>query len=255
MNKMIYALALALLIVPNIVSAQKNVSRKEYKLVWKDDFKSQELDTTIWQYRSLGPRRASINAVEAIVPNRRKGHLHIRTFAQDGNIITGMLRSKAHLDQQYGYFECRFKVDEVFRGYWPAFWLQSNTFGSTKTPADDGVEIDVMEFYLGDPKLLENALHWNGYGADHKSVSQKTPIPNIADGKFHIAAVEWTPEYYKFYFDGKLVWTATSPISHRPQYVILSTEVDSKQVFINKMGDSFLDFTVDYVRVYQKKSK
>ena len=44
------------------------------------------------------------------------------------------------------------------------------------------------------------------------------------DKGFHVYGFEWTPTQYRFFIDGKLTWK-TGPVSQRPQYLILSCEV------------------------------
>jgi len=46
------------------------------------------------------------------------------------------------------------------------------------------------------------AVHWDGYGKEHKSWGRKIDAPKLDEG-FHIFGLLWTPEEYVFFSDGK----------------------------------------------------
>lgn len=77
---------------------------------------------------------------------------------------------------------------------------------------------------------------------------------------YHIYGLLWTPEEYIFYIDGEESWRIAKGVSHTPEYIILSTEIQDESWAgdIPKKGYGSFDETsnimyVDYVRVFQKK--
>jgi beta-glucanase (GH16 family) len=85
-------------------------------------------------------------------------------------------------------------------------------------------------------------------------------VAGLGDGGFHVFALEWTPDAYRFYVDGQLVWEPVDPpISHRGEFIVLSSEVESIASFsgfipeggFGARDESTTRMVVDYVRVYQ----
>jgi beta-glucanase (GH16 family) len=133
-----------------------------------------------------------------------------------------------------------------------AFWLQSPENGATLDPAKDGVEIDIFEYHrAAETENIYFNLHWNGYGVQHKTIGSKAAIPGISNG-FHLFALEWTPTEYIVYVDGVEKARTSTALSHRPEFLVLSME-------INGYGGDHLKgtypdyFEVDYVKVYALK--
>ncbi|MFD2743006.1 glycoside hydrolase family 16 protein [Sphingobacterium populi] len=225
-----------------------------YTLAWEDEFDKALLDSTKWSFRQLGRRRSGFNTRECIIPNEERGTLTIRTFLRNDSIFTGMIGTQEKFEQQYGYFECSARISQIAYGYWAAFWLQSPDIGKTLNPEVDGVEIDIMEFVHGYPYQVSQAIHWNGYAQNHMMSSNNILSDSRFDGaQYHLYSMEWTPDYYRFFVDRRMVWEVRGPISHREQYMILSCEVGDRLPFINTFGNTPVDFEIDYVRVYKKE--
>lgn len=163
---------------------------------------------------------------------------------------------------KYGYYECRCKMPQK-EGWWCAFWLQSPIIGSTLNPEFSGVEVDIMEQFWRtkyEPHhVIQHNNHWNGYGSQHKSTGDhRVKLKDTEDG-FHTFAVDWTPEYYRYYVDGEMTWElkAPYPISQTEQFLLVSTEVigyrssewTQWEDLEEAVGDTFV---VDYVRVFDR---
>lgn len=241
------------------VLANSNATKNE-KPSFEDNFQGNALDTNKWVYRGSGKRNYCINDKSSVSVKDNK--LVITTYSKKNSQgvlenYCGMISTDGKFKQKYGYWEASIRFNSV-QGVQPAFWVQSNSVGSDiKNPEKSGVEIDVFE-HLAEAKKNEydNALHWNGYGADHKQWAKKYANTNINDGKFHKYSVEWTPEHYIFYLDGKetaRVAKSTAPISEAEQYIILSTEVPRANFPQNGFGDekqSVATMEVEYIKVY-----
>jgi beta-glucanase (GH16 family) len=93
------------------------------------------------------------------------------------------------------------------------------------------------------------ALHWDGYGKQHKSEGKVAQVPGVMDG-FHTFGLLWMPTEYVFYVDGQETWrTKAGGVCQVPLYIKLSDEIGNWAGAISKakVPDQFL---VDYVRVY-----
>ena len=219
-----------------------------YTLEWEDNFDGLTLDETKWSHRSLGPRRDGVNVVEAVTLTG-EGTLKITTSKVGTEYHTGMIGTQGKFERAFGYWEARIKLQDQ-QGHWSAFWLQSPTVGN---PIGDtqvaGTEIDVMEYHSNWGDKLQNTLHWDGYGTDHKSAAKSATIAGLKDG-FHTFGVQWTPDEYVFYTDGIETWRTTTAISHRTQYAILSLEVGD---WAGNIANATLpdSMEVDYVRWYE----
>jgi len=251
------SLALAALVL--LHAAPGRAVPSGYRLVVADEFDAPALDASLWEHRLPGPRRHAVNTPEAVRVDGA-GHLVIDTWTEDGVHYTGMIGTQGRFEQRYGWFEARIDFDDA-PGMWSAFWLQSPDMGLyLGDPGRAGVEMDIVEHDLfssvASEPIWHGALHWDGYGAEHKLANYLEPVPGIGDG-FHVYALEWTPTALRFYYDGALVWDASAgPISHRAQFLILSSEVEDS--IINRIpaggyggrSESAARMVVDYVRVY-----
>ncbi len=224
-----------------------------YGLFWSDEFDGEKLDTTKWDYRNLGPRREAVN-VKDTVSLDGKGNLVLTTRCVDDAIHTAMIGTHGKFETKFGYFECRVKMQES-HGHWSAFWLQSPKLGrKIGDPATSGTEIDIYECFTVQKDWVAHNIHWDGYGEHHKHAgSGPVDVPDLCEG-YHTFGLEWTPDEYRFYVDGKLTWQTRQAVSHTAEYIILSLEVGALQKSIIDKQDGFSDSALfDYVRVYKKR--
>lgn len=233
------------------LSAQEKFSpaKNGYKLVWHDDFKGRSLDTSKWDVRGIGPRRMGFISADAV--RVENGFLKLYALNRNDSILSGAVGSQRHFCPRYGYFECRAQLQKSI-GVWAAFWIQSAKISQGSDPAEFGTEIDIFEYFKEVGKdTLQHALHW-AYGPHMKSVGPMNSYVKDLDKGFHTFGLEWTPERYVFYVDGKKSYERTEGISHIAEYIILSMELPDtrEQVKYTSFPDVFV---VDYVKVYQKE--
>jgi beta-glucanase (GH16 family) len=244
---------------------------------WSDEFDGSSLDLTRWSYRATGPRNDGIVTPDAVSVGR--GMLTIKTYTEGGEHYSGMIDTHrdgpAGFEQRYGYFEARVKFNSS-PGQWSAFWLQSPTIGTPMgDPATAGVEMDVAEYRvrcvhapaLAPPRTcapagdisnrVQEAPIWDGYGADSKSaVKLSDPLAGLGNGSWHTWALRWAPTRMTFYYDGAAIWSRTSPISRRSEFIVLSSEVDEAfagaipRAGYGSRATSTTNMQVDYVRVW-----
>ncbi len=252
---------------------------KKWRLVWHDEFDGIQLDESKWDYRLhlMQNRHKTWTKDGAVLDG--KGLLKLTLHKKDGQFYSSHLQTGSnYLDQpgnkygntkfvwpvaemkppkfvhKYGYYEIRCKLPQQ-KGWWAAFWLQSPVIGSSLNPAEAGVEVDIMENFTRDGIISHN-LHWNGYGKNHQHKGSGKLKLKATDNKFHTFGLHWSPQGYAFYIDGKVSWTTDSPVSHREQFILISTECDgyrngeaSPLLKKANLPDAFI---VDYVRVYDE---
>jgi beta-glucanase (GH16 family) len=218
---------------------------KQWKLVWHDEFDGSVLDESKWETPPDGKRRDAWWMREAVSLDGN-GHLVIRTFKKGDRYIDGCARTRGKFEHAFGYYVARIKLQEQ-PGHWSAFWLFNMSQGKIGNQGRDSSEIDIMEKPWLDDRV-NHAIHWDGYGKEHRSAGRVARAPNLMQG-FHTYSLMWTPIEYVFYIDGKETWrTNAGGVCRVPLYIKLSDEVgnwagDIKKV---KFPDEFL---VDYVRV------
>jgi beta-glucanase (GH16 family) len=224
---------------------------KEYELFWADEFSGSRLDLSRWNIE-IGKRRDAFNSAESVQVDG-KGYLRLVARKKGDSLFAAMINSQYKFETRHGYFECRAKLTNS-SGLWPAFWLNSGSNGDYGTPERNGVEIDVMEYFVNQrPDAVSHNLHWGGYGPTHQELgSIFSPLKPTTDG-FHKFGLEWTEHSYTAYVDGIQTASGRTQISNIPEFIILSVEIDAKAagpLQTSALPDSFV---IDYVRVYKKK--
>jgi beta-glucanase (GH16 family) len=184
---------------------------KDYALVWSDEFDGAKLDRAKWGFHQPGPRRKAINTEDCAALDGQ-GNLALTTKRVGNAYHTSMIDTRGKFEPIFGYFEARMKF-QTQQGHWSAFWLQSPTLGPAGDAGKYGTEIDIIEFLGKQRDTMLMNLHWDGYGKDHKHAGSKYVDKSLTEG-FHLIGLEWTPEAYVFYLDGKEVWRTGEGISH-----------------------------------------
>lgn len=219
---------------------------KTWKMVWHDEFDGPALDEAKWEIPPDGPRRTAF-WVKKTISLDGQGHLVIKTMEEDGKYLCGCVRTRGKFEHAFGYYVARIQLQKQ-PGHWPAFWLYNDCEGKIGNDGRDGTEIDIME----KPWRNENincALHWDGYGKEHKVAGKVVKAPGIMDG-WHTFSLLWMPDEYVFYVDGQEMWrTKAGGVCQVPLYIKLTDEVGPWGGDIKKavLPDQFL---TDYVRVY-----
>lgn len=213
-----------------------------YQPAWNDEFVSPRLDAAKWESLSGVRRDGIMDPADAYTEG---GELVLRTRKVGEAFHHGFIRTRGRYEPTYGYFEARVKLPRQV-GHWAAFWLH----GRQVCAGCPGVEVDIMEYPYRGNTVVHN-LHWNGYGSEHKSVGSGNKPFTGSPQDWHVFAVEWTPQVYVFFIDGKETWRSSAKVSQVPGYIKLTDEVgdwagDIRQATLPD------EFRVDYIRVYQK---
>ncbi len=251
---------------------------KKWELIWNDEFDGDALDQTKWDFRLHLMQKRHNTFSDSGAELDGKSNLLLKLHEKDGHFYSPHLQTGSnYLDRpgeaygkfkwpvakikpakfmhKYGYYEIRCKLPAQ-PGWWAAFWLQSPVIGATLNPEESGVELDIMENFTRDGIVSHN-IHWNGYGADHRSAgSGQRRIESPLDD-FHVFGLDWSPDGYIFYIDGGESWRAPGPVSDTEQFILVSTECKgyrkgedpSEELKKAVLPDYFI---VDYVRVFDE---
>ena len=272
----------------------------DWNLVWNDEFDGTSLDESKWNYRlNFWGYRSPAFTTEGVeldgnshmrIHLIRKGDQFCSAHLQTGGLTFDNPRDgtskkfwpfgakdPAKFMHKYGYYEIRCRLPKS-DGWHAAFWLQAPGIGSHPDPAVAGVECDIMENYRQHKfGTMVCGNGWGGYGAEGKWCGHfEYPYEETEDG-WHRYAVDWTPEGYTFYADGKLVGRQMAPecaVSQVEQFILVSTECHGyNRVFkaqgeagevtgagccagdpVSELFEAVLPdyFEVDYVRVFDR---
>lgn len=246
-----------------------------YSLAWHDEFNGDKLDKDIWSYDPHEPGWTNNELQEYTESTKnvfvRDGKLVLKALKTEKNgnpyYTSGKVKTQGKKDFMYGKVVARAKVPEG-KGLWPAIWMM---------PTDESFygqwpkcgEIDIMETLGDQPEIAYGTIH---YGEPH---AEQQGIYTINNGTFdtfatdfHEYSVEWEPGEMRFYIDGNLYHTVNDWFSavegeddkpypapfNQNFFVQLNLAVGG-----NWPGDpdektdfDKAEFTIDYVRVYQK---
>lgn len=237
-----------------------------YVLKWADEFDGTQIDLKKWEVMAVR-RRDAINTPDAVTV--ADGKLTITTYTEGGKHYTGMLWTRGLFEPSLGYYEARIQWQDA-PATWSAFWTISDLMllpymgKFLGHVPESGNEVDFVEHRETDHEGKRMAgqanfnLHWDGYAENRGGSGFLTPDLGLDKG-FHIYGCEWSETGYRFFIDGRMLWETPGPVSKRPQFIILSTEVENKlwssPIPAGGYGDrasSKVKMVVDYVRYYAK---
>ncbi len=239
-----------------------------YFLVWHDEFNERELNTTYWHYEVNG--RGGGNNELQYYTNSPKN-----CFIKDGLLVIQALKephkgkaytsarinTRGKIDWKYGRFEMRAKLP-TGRGTWPAFWMLGTDIGKVGWPACG--ELDIMENVGYDPTWVQGSIHTpSSYG---NTVNfGRIQVPDC-DTAFHVYGMTWTPSKIEYWIDdpSKPYYTYSPAVKNasnwpfnKPCFIILNLAIGGNWGGKQGVDNSIFPqtYSIDYVRVYQLKSK
>ncbi len=163
---------------------------KSWILTWYDEFDGNALDLSKWVYRPDAKRRDGWWN-QKMVGLDGLGHLVIRTVKEGDAYLDGCITTQGKFEHAFGYYVARVQLQRQ-PGHWPTFWITGRGVSGIGNGGRSGMEIDVMEKpWLNDQ--VQHALHWDGYGQDHKSESKVVTIKGVMEG-FHTFGLLWQPD-------------------------------------------------------------
>lgn len=254
---------------------QSDPPLQAYELVWSDEFDSDTLDESKWEFLigdgtgfgipGWGNNERQYYKKENVTLD--SGYMTItarREFTNPGeptqkNYTSSRIRTENLGDWNQGKFEARIKMDKQV-GLWYAFWmLPSNPVD----PWPLSGEIDIMEYVGNRPKDVLFNVHYQNILGNHEYTGFTLIQPDTFDfTDFHTYAVEWDDFGIKWSVDNEQIFEVKKSDDNlngvwpfdKSFHIILNVAVGG-----NLTGDVVDDFNfpaemvVDYVRVYQYK--
>lgn len=237
-----------------------------YTLVWQDEFNEGSVpDPKSWTHEVKGSgwvNHELQNYVSGKTPKGQRvteitdGNLLINCLKEDGKVYSGRIYGNVKTGWKYGYVEASICLPSG-KGTWPAFWMMPVNF---KSWPHDG-EIDIMEEVGYHRDYVSSSLHADGHVHSNNTQVTKEVYCKGAEGEFHTYGMEWTPDYFQFYVDGKKTLYYKNPGTgvvdwpyDAPFYVIFNLAWGGDWGGSQGVDESALPVTmkVDYVRVFQK---
>ena len=234
--------------------------RRGKEIIWQDEFTSLDKLEDKWDFFTGVRGDAILTKNQIEVSN---GILSIKLKRVRDKYETSFISSKNTESIVHGFFEARIKAYGT-PGAHCAFWLQSplinDGFGALKS----GVEVDIMEFRARDQfdndvsDLGHMAVHWGGYGKDHRTINSYYSSGSKILGEWGVYGVEWTESGYDFYVNDELVWKVRNAVSGVGEQIRLTCESKSGgwagHIPVLKVDDDSevnIGIQVDWVKVWK----
>ncbi len=236
----------------------------DWQLVFSDEFADNTTDNLKWnnvlQDKGWKDGIRTWNRPENMYENSSVLVMRYQKDVATNNYSSGRYDTKDKFEMAYGYWECQMHIVNP-NGYQTAFWMMPNAGTSPNNvfdgTANDGSEIDIIEGRK-QTDFYSTGIHWDGYGANHQSNGLDVAATSLHSNWNNIYALEWSPTFLNFYYNGVLKRTITNPIliSQVKEYAIVSGGLFGNSNWAD--GDIFTatlpDWAyVDYVRVYKNK--
>lgn len=253
--------------------------RAGWQLAWSDEFTQADgssPDPAKWGYDIGGggygnnelesytsrTNNARIEGGQLVIEARQENYTGPDNIFR--NYTSARMLTKGKWSWTYGRIEARIKIPKG-QGIWPAFWMLGTNISAGVNWPNCG-EIDIMENIgkTAEQGKVYGTIHGPQSGGDYNGgagVGGNYTLPGgalFADD-YHVFAVEWTTNQFKWYVDSTLYFTATPAslpggatwVFTNAQFLLLNVAVggnwpgnpDGTTVFPQKM-------LVDYVRVY-----
>ncbi len=287
-NSFFFIILVSLILLSSCLKNKKaTVLLEEYELVWTDEFEyNGKPDTTKWgyehgfirnnekQYYTDSLKNARVENGYLIIEAHKEKianpefnteeynnirHLLYISKIDTAQYTSASLTTKDLSQWTYGKFEIRAKLPKGV-GQWPAIWM----LGENKTEVGwpECGEIDIMEHVGFNKDTVFGSIHSKTY--NHIARTQKTQgifIDQPYD-KFHVYAIEWTPEKIDFLLDDEVYLHVENEHKTTKEWPFdqsfclkLNNAIGGMWGAQNGIDDTEFpqQFIIDYARIYQLK--
>ncbi len=211
------------------------MKKKDYRLVWSEEFDGSEINRDIWSFEEGYVRNHELQYYTDNPENSyiQDGCLVIECRKEDNPqrpYTSAALETIGKAEFLYGKIEMRAKLP-YSKGIWPAFWTLGCDINEVGWPRCG--EIDIMELIGGIPEkhgqnsddTIYGTIHYPGEQNVGNTCSCRLFNEDYCDD-FHIIGIEWTEEYIKWYVDG-IIYNERDirniPEFHKPHFLIVNT--------------------------------
>lgn len=243
----------------NYIQKEKR-ENQNWKVVWQDDFKGSELDTTKWtrippNKADWGKHMTSDDRCYSIEDGKihLKGIVNSDTIADPRPFLTGGIYTKGKFAFQYGKVEIHAKL-ECAQGSWPAMWMLPEHGSWPK-----GGEIDIME-HLNFEDIIYHTTHsYYTLELGHKNDPPHGGTTRIDINEFNTFGLAWYPDKLVFSLNGVETFTypkvegvdASQWPYNQPFYILIDQQLGGSWVGKVNPDDLPVNMIVDWVKVYQ----
>ncbi len=239
-------------------------------LVWSDEFNGTSLDSTNWtlevggggfgnnelEYYTNG-QNLSFTGSEMIINVRQENPAGYTCWYGTCTYTSSRMKTAGKREFTYGRIEARIQVP-YSQGLWPAFWMLGNDIGTVGWP--NSGETDIMENIGKEPSTVHGTVHGPGYsGSNGLGGPYTLPSGQLHDA-YHVYAVEWEGNVFRWYIDNILYFTLTKTtvethgqwVFDHPSFILLNVAVGGAWPG-NPDGTTVMpqQMKIDYIRVYQ----
>ena len=177
---------------------------------------------------------------------------------EGSSYTSAKILTRGVFEKTFGRFEARIQLP-FGQGIWPAFWLLGDDSDGAEIWPQIG-EIDIMEYRGQEPLVIHGSVHGPGYSGG-RAVTDMYSLPSGRfDSEFHLFAIEWGPDFIKYYVDDVLYNEITPDdvtgewvFNDNSFYIIMNVAVGGTFVGPPSPQTPFPQtMKVDYVRVYNE---
>ncbi|MGE9268693.1 MAG: glycoside hydrolase family 16 protein, partial [Verrucomicrobiales bacterium] len=233
-----------------------------------EDFSGESLDEGIWDVytENYWDKKSAFSKDNVLLGDglvrlryeRKESHHNDDPQRKKFPFTTGYLGTYGKFVQLYGYFEARMKMPTT-PGLWPAFWMMPDRGPGSKiyrqSTKHQGMEFDIMEHLTRwGPTRFNVAMHWDDYGKEHKAVGSDMIYTRPDAEGYVTCGLLWLPGKAVYYYNGEEVarWEHER-ISRVPSYLLFTLPQGGWDNAPLDEAQLPGDFTIDYVRVWQRK--
>lgn len=257
------AKALAQIELSGIHVQKEKLGKKDWKIIWEDNFDSTEIDSTKWtkiprNKADWGNYMTDANECYEIKEGKLflKGINNPDTSTDTVPFLTGGVYTKNKFAFQYGKIEIHASLESA-QGSWPAIWMlaQQNKYG---TYPKNG-EIDLME-HLN----FENIIYQTTHSYYTLELKQKDNPPHYGTTKvdvneFNTYGLEWYPDKLVFTLNGVNTFTypkveGVDPSQwpyDQPFYILIDQQLGGSWVGQINPKDLPVQMIIDWIKVSQ----
>ncbi len=249
-------------------SAKKNCTPefvKDMNLAWSDEFdgESDAPDPSNWAYKE-GANGWGNGELQNYTSSRENSYVSkgtLKITAKKGEFqkwTSARLVTQGKQAFTYGYLEFKAKVP-LQKGCWPCIWMlpENNAYGIWPRSG----EIDIMESSMNvwQDKVYGTAHCYAGYGGN--PVKSTGVTVKKLNKRWHVYAINWTPEGITWYIDGKVISEYRNPHNDEDGWMAWPFDQNFHIIMNVAMGGTLggdidpkikeCTMEVDYVRLYQ----
>ncbi len=237
--------------------------KKDWKLVWHDDFNGDVIDTARWT--RIPPNKADWGrhmtdrdlcyAVDS-------GFLHLKgivnpdTLTDSRPFLTGGIYSKGKFAFQYGKIEVRARLEQA-QGAWPAIWMLAEEQKYGAYPCNG--EIDIMEHLNSDSVIYQTTHSYYTLTLRQKENPPHSGTAPVDATQFNTYGLEWDDKRLIFTVNGtetfvypKVEGVVASQWPYdQPFYLLIDQQLGGAWVGQVNPNHLPVHLVVDFVKVYQ----